>query len=548
VKNHVFRSDSFCFRWWVALVALAFVQIASAQNSNLTNPPDQWYNRFTTTGGKTVWTAPGGTVTSDTITAARAQAILNTIPSGVEVVQTGNVLLPSGTPISLIAKRAITVADIFAGAKAALGGPVGIAVLALSALPEIIDWVNKDGATTIRVNSSNNGFEKRNKDTKPPGTGYQYQGYTSAWFNDPDSACKTYTSYFQTAYAPTYTESYVGEDGDPASGQINCHSVRSDGLTNNNPSVTRLGGCPVGQDVNPDGSCSAPTDQPWLPASMDDIAPYLFPYPPPTTLVYDILNHGVNLPAANESVSGPSTTPTEPSVTDSEKVPVPPNIVTSSTTPGNPLNLAANTPTVTSSGTGSTPASVNGTPVNVPNSTSTTSTYNPTSNSTTSTTTTTSTPVRVDTTTTPKTTVAYTPTTATATTTNTTVINIVNNNNNTVISTTTNTNNPPPKLPDTPDPCKTDPNLVSCTDLGTAPDASPLPRTSKAFSMTAETFAASGACPPPVSFSIGMRGFSGSYAISYQPACDVMAMLRDLIIALGAFAAAYVLADSFKVT
>jgi len=93
------------------------------------------------------------------------------------------------------------------------------------------------------------------------------------------------------------------------------------------------------------------------------------------------------------------------------------------------------------------------------------------------------------------------------------------------------------------DPCDANPDRLGCITGGTAvaPD---LRKETSAVTVDPVAFAAGSGCPSPLSFTIP----TGSYSISYQPLCDRLFILKALFVAMGAFIAAYVLADSFRVT
>lgn len=99
-----------------------------------------------------------------------------------------------------------------------------------------------------------------------------------------------------------------------------------------------------------------------------------------------------------------------------------------------------------------------------------------------------------------------------------------------------------PTKPD--DPCTATPDALGCLKLGdpsTGTDT--LDKQSKAISVTPVSFSG-GTCPPPV----GFTAFNRSYAFSYSPLCDKLAYVAPILAALAAFAAAWILADSFKVS
>jgi hypothetical protein len=93
------------------------------------------------------------------------------------------------------------------------------------------------------------------------------------------------------------------------------------------------------------------------------------------------------------------------------------------------------------------------------------------------------------------------------------------------------------------DPCDTHPERIGCSQYGDPTGTDTLSKDQKAVTVTPAQFAGGG-CPAPVAFS----AFNRSYSFSYQPLCDKLALLAPLFAALAAFLAAWILADSFKVT
>lgn len=116
---------------------------------------------------------------------------------------------------------------------------------------------------------------------------------------------------------------------------------------------------------------------------------------------------------------------------------------------------------------------------------------------------------------------------------NTTVVT----NNNGVITTETRTKDDPA------DQCAKYPDSAGCSKLDT-PTSDPLLKKNYAVTVTAVAFASSSACPAPLSFTV--RG--SSYGVSYDPLCDRLALLKTLFLALAGVLAAFIVADSFRVT
>lgn len=99
-----------------------------------------------------------------------------------------------------------------------------------------------------------------------------------------------------------------------------------------------------------------------------------------------------------------------------------------------------------------------------------------------------------------------------------------------------------------PDVCLLHPERIGCSSLGTAPAADTVPTANATFSTSAISFATSSGCPAPINFSVNLPMIGAkSYAISWQPACDLATTLQPLFLALGAITAAFVFAAGLSI-
>jgi hypothetical protein len=134
---------------------------------------------------------------------------------------------------------------------------------------------------------------------------------------------------------------------------------------------------------------------------------------------------------------------------------------------------------------------------------------------------------------------------------NTSTVSVINVDNSTgPVTTTTTTPSASAVTPadKTADPCIASPDLVGCLKTDN-PVADPLTKTTKDLSViTPVTLASASGCPAPLSWSVVMMGRAYSASFSYSSMCNFMSSISTLMLALGAFAAAWVLADSFKVS
>jgi hypothetical protein len=91
--------------------------------------------------------------------------------------------------------------------------------------------------------------------------------------------------------------------------------------------------------------------------------------------------------------------------------------------------------------------------------------------------------------------------------------------------------------------CDLFPSILACADIGEPPAPDPLKTRNFDVSIVSQAFSMGGGCPAPLPFTV----LGHQYAISYNPICDQMLVLRFIFIALGGFIAAFILADSFRV-
>lgn len=446
-------------------------------------------------------------------------------------------------PLSLTAERFASNAVIFAAVKRLGLGPYGLA--ASIALPAVADWIAGDLAAHIRKAPDGQGVEKKDPNSCVSNCRvYSWDWSKDSGFYSVSDACAAFA-----------LRNYSGNRYTCTNGSQAQTLVITDFVS----------GAAVGTTW---GSVSSQTTPPhdlgWLPASMDDIAPYMTPRVPSVDLPVELVQAGEHIDVVPGPANITTTTPAAQSpYSETTAYPAPAAGVTTSTVLGNPFSLAPDTPTVTSTSNGT--ASVNpgnmtstGTnptgqalpapaPLSLPTHTTVTSVYNATTNITTNTTTVTQDAGQSVTTVTPTTTITNTTSTSTVINNYSKTTITTNVTNSTVINNFTD-NRPPPPPPDaTKDAskslCELFPDILACAKLGEPPGADPLRKETTAVTVTPITFAGGGGCPAPVTFTA-----YGVHEFSYQALCDKLIYLKVLFLAIAGFFAAYILADSFKVT
>lgn len=499
-------------------------------------------------GSTRAWSGPGFNYSS--AAAARGPSV-TAGTGGLTIIESKVVATGDGRVLTLAAQRLASNSNIFAALGALARGPYGLA--ASIALPYVISWIAGDNGQDIRI------------------------GPTGALEKLPDGTCLV---------SPCYNFSYhTLQDGWgtpvqwlPSYAQA-CAAVPAEygnhgGWTYRNP---RLSGtnCVIDQwtttfqyssSLNVFTQSRTPdTSAGWLPASLDDIAPYMTPRVPSPGILNDLANAGSPILTTPVSVTTVTPPPALAPYVQTTTYPKPADKTTSVTVPGNPYALPNNTPTVTNQNTSSAslnPGSTSRTgiaptdsavptagPVATPTQSTSTSTYNPTTNATTTSTVVSQDAAQQVSTSTTTTTISNTTNSSSLSYSTTNVTNITNTTTSTPLAPTkTDTNTDPTKAtpPDPVDPCVQNPDSIGCLKLGTAPAAEKIPQTNVPVTWVPVIFAGGGSCPADIPVSMAFSHMSKSVSISFAPMCDLMSTLAPLFLALGAAAAAWLFMEGLK--
>lgn len=493
--------------------------------------------------GRDVWYGPGNKVTTNGAM-ARSANIINAV-NGVSVTETGAVALRDGRKANLTATRLATAAEAAAPigrflAKVATPLVVGVAVY---------DLAKELGFTLGRDTSGQLTTTKNDSSLCTVAPCYEYyagstwfRSYSAAavdWANRASAAPSSWNYTIQNSYHAGYVYNATRKsDGATQYGLVS-------NLTWRSASVQTAAEIAATQQELVD-AIAAKSGWPSTSALARTVS--------------DAVKSGESMSVSPGSITGPSPalTPLVPYV---QTTSYPKEVDQTSTTvaQGNPFNLVDGAPAVTGTSDGTRSVSPGNTtstgqlttgqpapvpaPITVPSRTTSTSTYDQSKNTTSTTSTTTTEPHTKTTTVTGTTSISNTPTASTATTTVTNVTNVTNNTTN-VTNTTTTTGSPESGPPPSEDPCADNPDRIGCLKLGDTPQAEKLTDKVNVVTVTAAAFASSSACPAPLGFDV----IGHHYAFSYQGMCDRLAMLKFLFLMMGGIVAAYILADSFKVT
>jgi hypothetical protein len=485
-----------------AFVAAIFSHAALAQA-----PPEVWVPGYNANGSKTYYSTSNLTVAQ----AQRSAPIWELLPngaSGAKVTMTSELAF-GATKVPVIAKAVATGAAVFGTFKAIMGGPVGIGVTALMAVPAVIDWLNQGG---IRAS--------------PSGSDTQFQRKPS-----PDGCGSPIGDGLSIINA-------AGDTSSGCYGQYGGVSIQLDGISKSGNQCVVSFHCSNGTHFGSQASWSADSGvSPWQSATIDQIGVDMEKVPVTIPLIKAILDAGGSLPIAYApgGTTGPSSAPGVP-VTKSTVIPAEPPRTSSTTVSGNPFGLVNGTPTVTGSGTSSRNSTVDGATFSIPTSSKSTSTYNSTTNNTTTVTNVTSDPHTVTTVVTPKTDLTYAPGEVTGTSSSSSTTTVTNNITNNVVNTTTSSENKPAEQPkdEQKDPCKENPDRVGCMEADT-PEGK-IPRHQEDITYTPQNVLGEGSCPADLTASLATLGRSVT-VWDWQKTCELSLPLRAIVMSLASFAA-----------
>lgn len=511
--------------------------------------PPGWQNRYSAVGGTEVWTMPSGPITSPTEATFVAAA-----GGGFTATSLIAPVLADGRAVALTVYRAVTGSALLAAGSRLLGTPAGMVASAagvaylLAKSPSFAAWIAGDNGQNVRIGPSGL-LEKKAPDL--PGT-YQM---TSTFGHACSGTVLSEVMNCSVAGLTVQGDWVVGVGYQQVpvhwqGGSCQTQSVMVEWQTVGNFVASELR-CTLLQAGGSGG---------WLPASMNDIAPYMTTRPPPASYPTEILTAGEKIEASALNILNPALLPEAPIFSRTIQYPKQVDHTATTVAAGNPFNLPDNTPVqeVSTESIMTGPGSITATggaslgydmlapaPISLPVDKTITRTFNPATNSTTSTTTTSPHGAVVTQTYVPTTTMTSTPTTSTVSkSVSKTTITVDSVTGQPVTNTETTVETAPVAPPvAVPTDCEKFPSHIGCAEFGQPPSAEVLAKTSVPVSITSVAFAGSSSCPSPLTFS----AMTGSYSVSYQPICDKLAVLRGLFVAIAGVIAAYIVITAFKV-
>lgn len=178
----------------IILVSVAVFAAAYSQTSLSAAPYPGWTQAGLNSTGQMTWFGPGRQTLS---TAAAGNAIWSTAMSGGGAIVNSSANLAMGSSKVLVAvKGTASAAAVFGTVKAIMGGPVGIAITALTVAPAVIDWLKvKDIRFAPVVPATGEQFERRVAGCTDncQQTAYAPEG---PWYGSDAAACTAFAATF----------------------------------------------------------------------------------------------------------------------------------------------------------------------------------------------------------------------------------------------------------------------------------------------------------------------------------------------------------------
>lgn len=206
-----------------------------------------------------------------------------TTAEGLKIGARATIGLPQGRSIPLTVTSGVTPANLFKGFRA-LAGPG----LLFNGLPMVLQWMADSG---VRVDPVGGGLQRTDPSTCTVAPCYNWRASLAGAVNrsSGQAACDDYRTLYNAQYPsgnPRVTVSTFN-----TANSTSCFVTYNYG----GPYETAITRISV-----------APSSQSWLPASMDDIAPYMQAKQPEPGVVNEMLSRGVKLDVNRPTVTGPA--------------------------------------------------------------------------------------------------------------------------------------------------------------------------------------------------------------------------------------------------
>jgi hypothetical protein len=327
-----------------------------------------------------------GFATNGTPLVSTAAPVFTAASGGGAVVTTAADVAVGASKASVLVKGAATGAAVFTAAKSLAGGWPGLVLAGAALLPVVIDWLRQG-----------------NVKVAPAGAAKPFL------IDDPSvcsvAPCTEYRVDDSEAPAKFFSSSAAA-----CNAYLGAHSASPEQAPYSFALVSAAGGCSFSITYNTGGSAgsgyrsylsqsSPPSAQGGLPASMDDIAPYMNKVPTSPAMIAALLAAGASIPITPTDVIAPPSV-SNPVIDFNTVILGLPSTTDTTYTPGNPQALSPGVFTTAQIGNGYRDVRVDGVPqftggsmstslagsvVPIPTNTTTTSSFNPNTNQTTTT-------------------------------------------------------------------------------------------------------------------------------------------------------------------
>lgn len=521
------RPSFYLLRLVFGLFALALVSLSASAQEGASVP-----GVYRSSGTQQIWDGPGSTYS-----AASTGAVLVAGVGGITATSKFSALLADGRAAALTVARFASVSNLF-GVAVSLAGIYGVDYM-IHHVPAFADWMTASGVRQDPANPTQLQRSDPTVCTVAPCYSYSMAGLPGQTFSSAKAACDL--------WAPGAVPGGGGHGVVQPDGR--CFAYKADNTFW------------IAQQVSATSIQPQPAN--WLPASMDDIAPYMTARVPAGPYLDQVAALGAKVPVTPVSVTNDPVSEPDPNVRTTNYPKPADKIGAPVQVPGNPFGLADNTPTVTKTTPGTAPlnpgdqSSVgplppgvklgDAVPISTPTTTTDVSTYDPTCSCTRTVSTTAQDGAQVKDTTATTTTFTNTAGKSVVTVSTGTTTTTIDMTTGATLAPTTVVTKDQTAPASVPTDCDKRPGSVGCSDLGVPAPAEVLPSSVQSVALTPSVFTSAAACPADSVIPVHVGPFSSTATISYAKMCEATSTyVYPLVMLIGAAIAAFVFIGGLK--